>query len=186
MNPPKGDRPVIYFTADLHWGHENILGFCRRPFLSLEEMNERLIENWNRRVRGNDTVFVLGDMFFRCDDAESILARLRGKKRLITGNHDTWVQRIDCARYFDSVDSFLETTDGKRALTLCHYPLLTWKHAKRSYMIHGHIHDDRTSDYWPLIQARDNVLNAGVDINQYQPVTFEELLENNRAYKSSH
>lgn len=50
----------------------------------------------------------------------------------------------------------------------------------RSYMIHGHIHNDTSADFYPLIAARENVLNAGVDINGFRPVTFEELLENNR------
>lgn len=55
----------------------------------------------------------------------------------------------------------------------------------RSYMIHGHIHNDTRADFWPLIASRDNVLNAGVDINGFQPVTFDELLENNRRFKEN-
>ena len=51
-------------------------------------------------------------------------------------------------------------------------------------MIHGHIHNDKTADFWPLIAARDNVLNAGVDVNGFCPVTFDELLENNRRFKT--
>lgn len=92
--------------------------------------------------------------------------------------------KVDVSRYFASVDLMLELSDGRHALTLCHYPLLTWKHANKSYMIHGHIHNDTGADFWPLLVARDNVLNAGVDINGYQPVTFDELLENNRIFKS--
>ena len=136
---------------------------------------------------GNDTVYVLGDMFFRCEDPESILKRLRGKKRLILGNHDgSWTSKVDLRKYFLSVDTMLETSDGKRAITLCHYPLLSWKHAKRSYMIHGHIHRKTDMDFWPLLCSRDRVLNAGVDIIGFQPVTFEELLENNRRWKDAH
>lgn len=148
-------------------------------------MDEALVENWNSRVKGNDTVFILGDLFFRSDNAEEILRRLKGKKRLLVGKHDgSWMTKVDVSRYFASVDLMLELSDGRHALTLCHYPLLTWKHAKKSYMIHGHIHNDTSADFWPLLVARDNVLNAGVDINGYQPVTFDELLENNRVFKS--
>ena len=176
---------MIYFTADTHFGHENVIRFCDRPFSSANEMDEAMIANWNARVRGNDTVYVLGDMFFRSTNAETILQRLKGKKRLIVGNHDgSWITKFDYARYFVSVDSFLETSDGQHSLTLCHYPLLSWKHARRSYMIHGHIHNDKTADFWPLIAARDNVLNAGVDVNGFCPVTFDELLENNRRFKT--
>ncbi len=53
-------------------------------------------------------------------------------------------------------------------------------------MIHGHIHANTDADFWPLLHVRDNVLNAGVDINGYQPVTFDELVENNRRFKEVH
>lgn len=175
---------MIYFTADTHFGHENVIRFCGRPFASAAEMDEALIENWNSRVHGNDTVYVLGDMFFHSQNAESILRRLKGKKRLLVGNHDgSWMTKLDAAQYFVSIDHLAEITDGQHALTLCHYPLLTWKHARRSYMIHGHIHNDTTMDFWPLLAARDRVLNAGADINHYRPVTLEELIENNRIHK---
>lgn len=177
---------MIYFTADTHFGHDNVIRFCGRPFSSKDEMNDIMIRNWNARVRGNDTIYIVGDMFFRCPDAEEILKCLKGKKRLIVGNHDSsWMTKFHYERYFVSVDNFLETSDGKRTLTLCHYPLLTWKHSTRSYMIHGHIHNDTTADFWRLIAARDNVLNAGVDINHFQPVTFDELVENNRRFKEN-
>lgn len=178
---------MIYFTADAHFGHANIIKMCERPFPDVETMNESMIAAWNERVRGNDTVYVVGDMFFRCPDPESILKRLKGKKRLIVGNHDsTWMSKVDMGRYFLSVDSFLETSDGAHALTLCHYPMVTWKHTIRSYMIHGHIHADTGADFWPLLRCRENVLNAGVDVNGYRPVTFDELVENNRKFKALH
>ena len=175
---------MYYFIADTHFGHNNIIKMCNRPFDSIEAMNEALISAWNERVTGNDTVFILGDLFFRCANPEPILQQLKGKKRLIIGNHDSsWMNKVDLSRYFVSVDSFLEITDGVRAITLCHYPLLTWKHKLRSYMIHGHIHNDTASDYFPLMAIRERVLNAGVDINGFRPVTFEELLENNNRFK---
>ena len=80
----------------------------------------------------------------------------------------------------------LEMSDGRHGITLCHYPLLTWKHSARSYMIHGNIHNDTSADYWPLICRRENVLNAGVDINHFQPVTFDEMMKNNKAWKEAH
>ena len=178
---------MIFFTADTHFGHKNILKLCNRPFETIEEMNETLIENWNHRVSGMDTVYIVGDMFFRCSDAETILRRLKGKKRLIVGNHDSsWMNKVDLNRYFVSVDRLLEISDGKHALTLCHYPLLTWNHAKKSYMIHGHIHADTSADYFPLICNRSNVLNAGVDINGFMPVSFDELFQNNEQFKDKY
>lgn len=178
---------MIFFTADTHFGHANIVRMCERPYSDIDEMNEALIAAWNDRVSGGDTVYIVGDMFFRCADPEPILRRLKGKKRLILGNHDgSWIGKVEISRYFASVDTLLEISDGKHGLTLCHYPLLTWKHAKRSYMIHGHIHNDTAADYWPLLLRRERVLNAGVDVNGFQPVTFDELLANNIAYKEQH
>ena len=177
---------MIFFTADTHFGHENVIWMCERPYRDIDEMNEAMISAWNERVTGNDTVYIVGDLFFRCEDPESVLKRLRGKKRLILGNHDgSWTGKVDLGKFFLSVDTMLETSDGKRAITLCHYPLLSWKHAKRSYMIHGHIHRKTDMDYWPMLCNRERVLNAGVDINGFSPVTFEELLENNRQWKNS-
>lgn len=178
---------MIFFTADTHFGHKNILKLCDRPFSTIEDMNEAMIATWNERVSGADTVYIVGDMFFRCEDAEVILKRLKGKKRLILGNHDgSWVNKVDLGKFFLSVDNLLEISDGKRALTLCHYPMLTWKHAQKSYMIHGHIHSDTTSDFFPLLCNRENVLNAGVDINGFMPVTFDELVENNNIFKTKY
>lgn len=173
-----------FYISDTHFGHANIIGMCQRPFASVEEMDEYMIARWNERVSGNDTVFILGDMFYRCGREEEILARLSGKKWLIEGNHDgSWLGRVDLARYFVGVDKYLEISDGTRGMTLCHYPLLTWKHAKKNYMIHGHIHLDTTSDFWPLLVTRQRTLNAGADLNGFAPVTFEELLQNNEEFK---
>ena len=92
---------MIFFTADTHFGHTNILKLCNRPFDSIEEMNEAMISNWNDRVKGTDTVYIVGDMFFRCEDAETVLKRLRGKKRLIVGNHDgSWISKVDLNKYY--------------------------------------------------------------------------------------
>ena len=178
---------MIYFTADTHFDHANIIRFCNRPFATVEEMNEALIANWNRKVHGNDTVYILGDMFFRTTDPEPILRQLKGKKHLITGNHDSqWMKKVDLERWFVSVQPYLETSDGQHTLTMCHFPMVSWNHQSRSYMIHGHIHENTDMDYWPLLVARERVLNAGCDINNFEPVSFEELVENNTRFKAMH
>ena len=178
---------MVYFTADTHFGHNAIIRMCGRPFEDVNEMNRALIDSWNARVHGDDTIYIVGDMFYRCTDVESILRRLHGRKRLILGNHDeSWLKQADYGRYFISIDHYLEISDGAHALTLCHYPMVTWKHDHRSYMIHGHIHANTDADFWPLLRERERALNAGVDINGYQPVTFDELIANNRCFKELH
>lgn len=177
---------MIYFTADTHFGHRAIIELCRRPFSSVEEMNEALIANWNRRVRDNDTVFILGDFAYRADssEVEMILKRLKGKKRLIVGNHDrSWLKKLsDPSVYFDSIDEYL----SKYGMTLCHYPLVTYPHETKQRMIHGHIHQNTDMDYWQVLKNRPLVLNVGVDINGFEPVTLEEAQENNRLWKEAH
>lgn len=73
----------------------------------------------------------------------------------------------------------------RKALVFFWLMKIIW-YAKRTYMIHGHIHADTSADFWPLIQCWDHVLNAGVDLNGYRPVTFDELVENNRKFKAEH
>jgi len=178
---------VIFFTADLHLGHANIIKHCDRPFSTVEEMDEHLISAWNSRVRQNDSVYILGDLIFRSSASpESYLGQLRGKKYLILGNHDKdWVKKADMTKHFVSMERFAEISDGQHKITLCHYPLMSWNHiAKGSYMIHGHIHNNRDAMYFPLIRDMPNLLNAGVEINNYHPVRFDELVKNNENFKS--
>lgn len=177
---------MIYFTADLHFGHANIIRHSNRPFSNVEEMDNAIIENWRSRVKTNDTVYIIGDMFYigRVNYVD-YLNRLPGKKHLIIGNHDKhWMKKVDLKLYFESVSNFAEISDGAHKITLCHYPMMTWNGAsKNSYLIYGHIHNNTHADYWSLLKIMPNALNAGVDINDFKPVTFSELVENNIKHK---
>lgn len=148
-------------------------------------MDETLIENWNHKVTGKDTVYILGDLIYRSQKPpEEYLRRLRGKKHLILGNHDRgWIRSCQTERFFESVNNLLYVADGKWQYTLCHYPMMSWPHIMRCYMVFGHIHGNTDADYWPLIQANERMLNAGVDVNHFEPVTFEEMEANNLLYK---
>ena len=76
----------IYLTADLHFGHENIIKYCNRPFNDVHEMNNTLINNWNSIVNEDDLIFCLGDFSFR--EADRYAKYLNGEIILIRGNHD--------------------------------------------------------------------------------------------------
>ena len=178
---------VIFFTADLHLGHANIIKHCDRPFSSADEMDEHLVSAWNSRVRPSDSVYIIGDFIFRSiKSPEEYLKRLNGKKHLILGNHDiNWIKKVDLTKYLATAERFAEFSDGQHKITLCHYPMMSWNNiAKGSYMIHGHIHNKRDGFYFPLIRQMPNLLNAGVDINDFHPVKFDELLKNNETFKS--
>ena len=105
---------MTFFTADLHFGHASIIRYCRRPFASVDEMNAALVSNWNGAVRAADEVYIVGDMFFRCENVESILSKLKGRKHLVLGNHDSsWIGDLDLSAYFASVDRIAQFSDGE-------------------------------------------------------------------------
>lgn len=185
---------MIFFTADLHLGHENVIRHCNRPFANASIMDDELIRNWNSRVHRNDTVYVLGDMFFRVSCApEMYLERLHGHKHLILGNHDySWLKRnsagdiisTPATAFFESISLMKVVKEKGLFMTLCHYPMMTWQGTSQGgLMIFGHIHNNTNAAYWPLIKASPQMLNAGVDVNDFQPVTLEEMIENNVRFK---
>lgn len=81
---------VTWFTADTHFGHARIIELCNRPFSSVEEMNEKLVDNWNGRVSDEDDVYILGDLALgKLVDSLEYVKLLKGRhKYLIPGNHD--------------------------------------------------------------------------------------------------
>lgn len=179
---------MIYFTSDQHFGHRNIIRFCARPFFSAGEMDAALIRNWNKKVSNADTVYILGDLMYRNEcPPESYLSQLNGKKHLILGNHDaSWIGSVVADEWFESVSDILTFSDGQHQIIACHYPMLSWPGQPKSYMLFGHIHNNIDPDNWPLIRTSDKLLNVGVDINGYAPVSFAELVENNRRFKEAH
>lgn len=176
---------MFFFISDTHFGHGAIIDLCHRPFKCTEEMEGFMIDRWNTKISGNDTVYIVGDLFYKHKEPEKILRQLKGKKRLIVGNHDeVWLKRLDASSYFLSVDYLTEVSDGKHNLVLCHYPLMCWKHELKSYMIHGHIHNNTDSSYWQFIKNNSRLLNAGADVNGFEPVSFDEMVANNERFKS--
>ena len=65
------------------------------------------------------------------------------------------------------------------------YPRAAGCSIRPAYMIYGHIHNNTNADYWPLIASRNQMLNAGVDINGFAPVTLHEMIKNNQRFKES-
>ena len=173
-----------YYIADLHFGHQSILALNMRPFHSATAMEEMLIHNWNSKVSDQDDIYILGDLFFHCDHPDQILQQLKGKKHLILGNHDLKWLTDELKTYFHSIHTSFEFIDQNHTVFLCHYPMLSYPKQSRAYMIHGHIHNDTLFDYWPVLLKRKRILNAGVDINHFEPVTFNELLINNDNYRA--
>ena len=118
---------MIYLTSALHLGHRNVIRLCNRPFTDIEEMDQTLIDNWNRRIQAQDTVYILGNLMFRNEKPpEEYLRQLRGKKHLIIGNHDRdWIKKCDLGKFFESVTNLNFASDGQHQMTLCHYPMMS-------------------------------------------------------------
>lgn len=171
---------MIFYTADLHFGYLPLVE--KRGFSSVAEMDEALITAWNQVVGETDTVYLLGDIGWNNGHVPCrTLARLKGRKHLIRGNHDTgYVDAPLLYRYFESVTDFLEIDDGAEHLFLSHYPMLYGK--PKGYMIHGHLHD--SPQFHEILAQMPRILNAGVDVNGLAPVTLEQLMENNQRFYS--
>lgn len=180
---------MILFTSDLHFGHKNIIDLCKRPFADVDEMDAILIDNWNRKVKKNDVVYLIGDAVWDKKKVAYYMEQLSGKKILVAGNHDsTWVRREEYQKYFEEIVPYLEVHLNSHPITMCHYPMLEWRSSreeskrKLGYLIHGHIHN-RIADEYRQLFLRFNALNAGIDVNSFAPVTFDELIENNLRFK---
>lgn len=169
---------MIYFTADTHFGHRNVIQYENRPFQTVDEMDEALVENWNRRVSPEDDIYILGDFTLKGPDiANALLERLQGRKYLIRGNHDGYVDRASFYReHFLWIKDYHELAYQERWFILCHYPLFSWNGMSRgAFQLHGHQHNGPryNEDNRSMRMAR---LDVGVDAQAMAPVSIEELL----------
>lgn len=160
----------LFFTSDTHFSHERIIQLCNRPFSSIEEMDEKIIENWNDVVKPNDTIYHLGDFSFNKEKKDShFLHRLNGKKHLIKGNHDKQPSIKDG---WSSINDYLKIKFNKKRIILCHYPLREWDgFFSGAWHLYGHVHGKLS----PLENTKS--ADVGVDVCNYYPISFEELFE---------
>ena len=171
---------MIYFTSDLHFWHKNAITYTSRPFETVEEMNEKLVENWNRTVHKNDEVYILGDVtMVKPNRASEIIARLKGRKYLLMGNHDYFARekQFDPASCgIEWVKMYHEMHWQNRTFVLCHYPFASWnKDSHGSYNLHGHIHS--SPDYNLLNKGNGRrKYDVGVDANSFTPVSLEQIV----------
>ena len=162
-----------YYTSDLHLSHKNIIAYEDRPFNSIEEMNNTIIDNINYRLSSDDELYILGDFTLEKNPhrVSELIKRIKRKKHLIIGNHDYFVKNESLCSLFDSVHHYLEIEDDGQKIILFHYPIQNWnlKHYG-SIHLYGHVHSkDR------LQLREENAFNVGVDVNNFKPVTLREL-----------
>ena len=154
-----------FFTSDTHFGHEAIIGYCKRPFKSVEHQDETLIANWNGVVAPGDTVYHLGDFSFgKGEDWRRVRARLNGEICLILGNHDKAVVKslFRWVRPMDEVE-----VEGQK-IVLCHYGMRTWRHDLRgNWHVYGHSHGQ--------LPPYGKSVDVGVDVWEFTPVSYPRL-----------
>ena len=147
-----------FYISDLHIGHENILRFENRPFADINEMNNKIIENWNSRVCDGDTVYILGD-FIWAKESEwpPIVGSLAGNKVLIRGNHDPKQFSAVTKRMFQEITDLKEIKDSGKHVVMCHYPIPFFRadFAPTAFMLYGHVH--QTIEYEYIAKLRREI-----------------------------
>lgn len=185
-----GDGSNVFFTSDTHFNHANILKFCERPFKTIDEMNEVLIDNWNKVVKEDDIVFHLGDFCFGGPQLwNKFLERLNGKKYLILGNHDMqYVSRDSFQKYtirfFEDVAPQMNILIDDWHLYLNHYPYLAfgaaWNPNRKVGQVFGHVHYYKGSkglDTARMKHLFPTQIDVGVDNHNYTPVSWKRVKE---------
>lgn len=169
----------IFITADTHFGHKNIIKHARRPFESVKEMDECLVDHWNAKIRKGDTVYHIGD--FAWGD-EAIYGRfktyLNGNIFLVKGNHDysSVLKKLDGV--FTDVRDMYKLKHDNEMIVMCHYPMYHWDRSHfNSYHVHGHSHGMLRPSY----DKTGKILDVGVDTNNFYPYHVDEVVEIMRA-----
>lgn len=176
------EKSRIWFTADIHAYHNNIIKYCNRPFDDTEEMHEAIISNWNTFVGKTDMVFIAGDLGFfkKKEQLIDFMQKLNGYKIVTPGNHDYQFKIQRWTDVFTGVYDNIhfrvkddELEEGKMRIFISHFPHAHWF---RGYIhLHGHLHTgpygtgDEVVDFNPLRY------DIGMDNNLYKPISYEEL-----------
>lgn len=185
------------YIADTHFSHSNIIRFDNRPYDSVEEMNEDLIKNWNKKVKDGDTTYILGDFCWGKEpEWIEILDRLKGNKVLIRGNHDLKNMSRTLKDKFLYIKDRHEISDFGKKIIMSHYPELAYKSSynENVFMLHGHVHfrtneavlvrkwvrelQENCSNDW---DNKGQIINVGCMLPEmdYTPRTLMEILQAN-------
>lgn len=187
----------VFFIADLHFGHKDVIAFDHRPFKDVEEMEAEMICKWNAKVSRDDHVFVIGDMFGGVTTAHAceIVHSLNGRIHLIRGNHDPRGQVFESL--FEDVAVYkqiqVRVRGVKQRVIMRHRLLPIFKgHDEGVVMLYGHTHDsivaraeDQYIRFMNWIGIPFHAFNVGACRLNYEPQTLEEILEREGEIKQS-
>lgn len=173
---------MIYFTADTHYYHTNIIRHCDRPFANAVEMNDHMIAETNKVVRENDTLWYLGD--FAWYNPWDILNRIKCRNiNFIVGNHDKRIVRVmeEAARSgrIRIYRGYVDTSAFRQKFTMNHFPMRSWESSSHgAWHLYGHVHG--------RIKDPDRYsMDVGVDPNNYAPVSWDQVAEHMRRFNKA-
>lgn len=153
---------ALWLTADWHLG-EDRFEIMQRPFKSVDDHINLLVERHNSVVGPDDEVLVVGDVVYQNADKTYLecVSAFNGKKTLIRGNHDRKFSESELLRHFHQI---IEEGDGL-AIDACgvscwvtHYPS---QGRPDLFNLVGHVHGA-----W---KYQLNMFNVGVDANHFYP-----------------
>ena len=157
----------VWFTADTHFTHTNVIKYCARPFASADEMDAHMIEAWNAVVGKTDVVYHLGDFAISRDPrtVRRIFGQLNGQKFLTPGNHDAAATK---ALSWCSTDQIQFKTIAGTQVVMSHYAMRVWPGQHHGAInLFGHSHGN--------LPATKNSLDVGVDAWGFAPVSIEDI-----------
>ncbi len=160
-----------FFTSDTHYGHANIIKYCNRPFSSVQEMNDKLVENINNKVGAMDNLYHLGDFAMGGhQNVKEFRNRIKCKNIfLIIGNHDNR-KVVTEPGLFNRVYDLYEYKGANNSIVLCHYALKVWNKSHHGYYhLYGHSHGTLTDD----LECRS--FDIGVDCHNFSPLSIKEI-----------
>lgn len=192
----------IFFSSDSHYYHQNVIKYCARPHLTVEEMNEDMIAKWNNIVKPEDTAYVLGDFSLAFRPVEAFSFRLNGTRYLVPGNHDflhsyhkksrtpenqeKWIQKYKDYGWNVLPEQTTLDLEGLGTVNLCHHPYATEYELKEGdkyknwrpvddgkILLCGHVHEKWQTRKSP---AGTLMINVGVDVNGFVPVSLEQII----------
>lgn len=172
--------PTIHFTADTHFHHQNILRYASRNFNNIQEMNEHLIQNWNRCVKPDDDIFHLGDFAFcKLNEFEKLISRLNGNIYIILGNHDKKLIYMNREYLLKNdkiklIEYYHELSYESQTITLFHYGQRVWRWSyKGTISLYGHSHGRLP----PHGRSMDVGVDSTVITSEYRPISIKEVLK---------
>ncbi len=167
-----------FYISDMHFFDEDIIRTANRPHKDIKEMHTDIIIKWNKAVKKEDTVYILGDVGVPNNMSEEkelikILNSLNGEKILIIGNHDrALLERKSFRDCFSHIKEYLRVYENGKRIILFHCPIEEWEGMrKKSIHFHGHIHKKFISDI-------KNRYHVGCDVQKFTPLTLDEIIKN--------